>query len=178
MSCRRLFDPWALAALAVTTIATAGGLVAEGAAQEAQADAQAEDLKNQAQFEKVQAARAVRDEREEQRRRRSRIIALASARGNVGTGALGRSESESALRIQRIQSDARMRSRQFRAQASNVREMGDFARGQSIFQAGAELVGGGLSAGSKLPKGGGGGTTTPTTPAFRKASTGRLAGPV
>lgn len=180
MTCRRLFDPVTLgvAALAVTAVAGAGAAVSQGFAAEAQADAEAADLKAAAMGQRVEAQRAIRDEKEEQRLRTARIIALASARGNVGTGALARSEGESALRIQRIRQDAEVNAANLNRRASNVREAGDFTRRQSIFQAGASLVGAGLSGASMMPGGGGGTGLTPTTPAYRKASTGRLAGPV
>lgn len=164
MTCRRLFDPLTLsaAALAVTTVATVGTTIAGGLTASAQADAEAEDLKAAATRQRVQAQRAIRDEKEEQRQRSARIIALASARGNVGTSALARSETESALRIQRLKQDATENAANLRTRAGNVRDAGSFALGQSIFSGGAELVGGSLSTASKFRS--------------RGVSTGRLAG--
>lgn len=140
-------------------------------------------LLRQARLAELEGSRQVRDEKVTQSLRMSRMLALAGAggRGADLIGDLSRDASESGLRLHRIKSNTKL-------QAASLRHQGQAAKlaaeptiwdalsiGTSLANTGQAVT----SAGSQVSSLFSSGTTiTPTTPAFRKTSTGRLGGPV
>lgn len=133
----RLFhDPATLAIVA-------GGMqflqgIQAGQAAEAEAEARADFLRNQARQEEKQARRDIRDEKEEQRIKSSRARAVLAARGvdltsETAIGLLSHGEAESQIRRERIAEDSRVRRGSLRARARNVETAGKIEKNQQIF---------------------------------------------
>lgn len=120
----RVFNQWAAAVAAIGAAATG----VSAAMSERQTDkAQARDLKHAALAEEVAGQRAIRDEKETQALRISRILAYAGATGRGADlyGYAGRDAAESALRVQRIGSDTAYRAAALRTQATNIRKVAE-----------------------------------------------------
>lgn len=176
---RSFNDPATAVMHAVKSFTDAVGSVVGGFAAEEQANAEAADIRQQARATRIAGARAVRDEKAEQRLRTARMLAIAGAggRGADLLGAISRDEQESAIRQHRIQADTKARAQSLSVRSRNVREAGDTARSLGLFNAGSTLLTGGLKIKSLEPRPTGGGDY-PTTPASRTNRTGRLSGPV
>lgn len=128
------------AVVAPLMVAAAGAQAVTGIIE---SQAQAADLKAQAEAERIARRRELRDEREENRRQLARTRALLSAGGtDIGTilSLSGAQAGESAIRQHRIRSDSRLRERGLRTRAGNVRRAGFFRAGSSLLSGGAGIA--------------------------------------
>ena len=133
--------------LAASTGFSALQSIGEGAQAKAQADAEAKFLENQAQLERVQSARDVRDEKERTRRAVARSRAVLAAQGvslasNVGVSTVADVEGQSLIRQRRIASDTENVTASLQAKAANKRTAGKRARRASFVKAGVQVFGG------------------------------------
>lgn len=142
----------ALILAATAAAASAGGAIATGVSQKRAADAAAADAELQAKLQQTEAARAIRDEREENKRQLARTRALLSGRGaDLGTiiSMTGAQSRESLIRQQRLSTGAQVADVTGRARASNLRQKGRMDLAGGLLEGSGSL----LTGGAKLYQG-------------------------